>query len=244
MPNVAQLVTTSPVAERVYHVLTLFPDIFEGFLRTSLIHKAMSRGLIEIRLVNIRDFAKPPHFSVDDTPFGGGAGMIMKPEPLAEAIGFAKRVAPDAQVVLLSPAGERFSQQKAQEFSALHSLILVCGRYEGVDQRIIDAYVDQEISIGDYVLMGGEIPAMVLLEASIRLVDRVIGNPDSLQTESFSHPARTLLEGPQYTKPADFQGMRVPDILLSGNHAEIAKWRTNEAIKKTQRLRPDLLENN
>jgi tRNA (guanine37-N1)-methyltransferase len=227
---------------RSIQILTIFPEIFSSFLATSLIAKAQEKNLVKIEAINIRDFADPPHFSVDDTPYGGGAGMVMKPEPLARAIRHTKQKAPSAKVILLTPAGKRFSQADAHELSGHGDLILVCGRYEGVDQRVIDLYVDSLISIGDFVLMGGEIPAMAIIEASLRLIDDVIGNKESLSEESFSiKESQPLLEAPHYTKPAEFEGEKVPEVLLSGNHKEIAKWRKSEAHRVTREIRPDLL---
>lgn len=224
-------------------ILTIFPELFGGFLKTSLIHKAQERGLISIELVDIRRFAEAPHYSVDDTPYGGGAGMVMKPEPLIKAIEHAKERTPAARVVLLSPCGTRFNQKKAAQLSRLKGLILVCGRYEGVDQRVIDLAIDEEISIGDYVLMGGEVPAMVVLEAAVRLVKDVVGNQESLSEESFAAegPGPGLLEAPHYTKPAEFRGRAVPPVLLCGDHKKIAAWRREQALLRTKNMRPDLI---
>jgi tRNA (guanine37-N1)-methyltransferase len=226
-------------------ILTIFPEIFTSFLSTSLIGKAVDKGLLKVTTTNIRDFALPPHQHVDDAPYGGGAGMVMKPEPLTAALRAAKERLPKANVILLSPRGYPFCQTKAAELSNCEELILICGRYEGIDQRFIDLFVDQEISIGDYILMGGEVPAMVLLESSVRLIEDAIGNPSSVEEESFtprSEHQRGLLEGPQYTRPPEFEGESVPEILLSGNHAKIARWRYEQALQITQVRRPDLLE--
>lgn len=215
-------------------VLTLFPELFERFLSTSLIGKAINSDLLSIRITNIRDFANPPHYHVDDTPYGGGAGMVMRPEPLGLAIEAAKSRLSNAQIILLTPSGEQLTQAIAEESSRQESLILLCARYEGIDQRIIEIYVDREISIGDYVLMGGELPAMVLIEASARLIDGVVGNSDSVRNESFSDPSnRALLEAPHYTRPPEYQDRRVPEVLLSGDHEKIAKWRAECGAKKT-----------
>lgn len=223
-------------------VLSIFPDLFSGFLSSSLIAKAIDNKLLEIAVCNIRDFADPPHFHVDDTPYGGGAGMLMKPEPLARAIEAAKCRLPQARVILLSANGQSFRQSKAVELSSYPELILVCGRYEGVDQRIIDLFVDEEISIGDYVLMGGEVPAMVLIEASVRLIDGVLGNEDSIKHESYSNETSdAILEAPHYTRPPEFRGQAVPDVLLSGNHAKIAEWRLKESRRLTAERRPELV---
>lgn len=222
-------------------VLSIFPDLFSGFLSSSLIAKAIDNKLLEIAVCNIRDFADPPHFHVDDTPYGGGAGMLMKPEPLARAIEAAKSRLPQARVILLSANGQLFRQSKAVELSSHPELILICGRYEGVDQRIIDLFVDEEISIGNYVLMGGEVPAMVLIEASVRLIDGVLGNEDSIKHESYSNETSdAILEAPHYTRPPEFRGQSVPDVLLSGNHAKIAEWRLKESRRLTAERRPEL----
>jgi tRNA (guanine37-N1)-methyltransferase len=221
-----------------YHIITIFPEIFESFLKTSLIAKALTKKAININLIQLRDFAKPPHFQVDDLPFGGGAGMLLKPEPLAEAIKSIKLNNQNAKVIYLTPSGVPFKQKIAEEIIDHDNLIIICGRYEGIDQRIIDLYVDYEISLCDAVLMGGEIPAMALIESSARLLPGVLGNEQSLAQESF---ANLKLEGPQYTRPADFEGNHVPEILLSGNHANIEKWRREMSIIKTKKNRPDLL---
>ena len=219
-------------------ILTLFPEIFSGFLNSSLIKKAIDKQLLAVTLTNFRQYADPPHYSVDDSPYGGGAGMVLKPEPLAKGIREAKSRLPAAKVILLSAAGIPFKQALAKEFSQDQDLILICGRYEGVDQRVIDLYVDYEISIGDYVLMGGEIPAMVLIEATTRLIKDVIGNSDSLTVESFV--TEPLLEAPQYTKPAIFESRAVPEVLLSGNHAKISAWRAEQSQSITASRRPEL----
>ncbi len=227
-----------------YQVLTLFPEIFSGFLQASLIGKALEAKHVKVTLTNIRDFADPPHYKVDDTPYGGGAGMVMRAEPLSLAIKHSKDLCPNAKVILLSPSGCTFNQKKAQQLSKAGDLIFICGRYEGVDQRVIDLYVDEELSVGDYVLMGGEVPAMIVMEATIRLMQDVIGNQDSLQEESFSivDSQGLLLEAPHYTKPPEFEGQKIPEVLLSGNHKKIAEWRRAQAIIKTRKNRPDLLK--
>ena len=225
-------------------VLTIFPDMFRSFLETSLIEKAISRGALEVYLTDIRSFATPPHMKVDDEPYGGGAGMVLKPEPLYDAIQEAKKRLPDAPVVYLSPGGTPFTQTTAEQCSKKSGLILVCGRYEGVDQRVLELLVDAEWSIGDYVLMGGEVPAMVVIEAVTRLCDNVLGNQESTVCESFAKDARgaQFLEAPQYTRPPVFKDLAVPDALLSGNHKLIDTWRHEQALEKTKRVRPDLLE--
>lgn len=224
-------------------ILTLFPEIFKGFFEASLIGKAIERGLLSVTITQIRDFADAPHYHVDDTPYGGGAGMVMRPEPLSRAIEAARSRLPNAKIILLSASGELFTQAKASNLSEAQELILICGRYEGVDQRVIDLYVDHEICIGDYVLMGGELPAMVLIEASLRLVPEVLGNSESTLNESFSANKETLqLEAPHYTRPAEFSGVKVPEVLLSGNHAQIEKWRSEKGLAVTRLRRPDLLK--
>ncbi len=223
-------------------ILTLFPEIFGGFLSSSLIKKAREAGLVQIDTLQIRNFAEPPHYHVDDTPYGGGAGMVMKPEPLARAIRDAKQRLPQAKVILLSASGARFTQEMAHNLSSESELIFVCARYEGVDQRVVELLVDDEISIGDYVLMGGEIPAMVVIEAALRLKENVLGNPESVQKESFaSFEGGAILESPHYTKPQVFEGLEVPEVLRSGNHAAIEAWKKEQSLALTKRRRPDLL---
>jgi tRNA (guanine37-N1)-methyltransferase len=226
-------------------VLTIFPELFEQFFTTSLIGKAAAEQKLTLTTIDIRAFAPPPHRSVDDAPYGGGPGMVMKPEPLAEAIAEAKKMLPQGKVILLSPSGLVFKQSVAQRLSQEQELILIAGRYEGIDQRIIDLYVDEEISIGDYVLMGGEIPAMAIIEAVTRLVPGVLGNAHSIATESFAVSDRNgaPLEAPQYTRPPEFLGRAVPKVLLSGDHGKIAQWRLEEGLKKTALNRPDLMAN-
>jgi len=220
-------------------ILTIFPGIFESFLKTSLVAKAITRGLLAVKTTDIRDFSSPPHHKVDDSPYGGGAGMVMMVEPLVKAIESAKERQPSARVILLSPGGPRFTQAKAKELSELNSIIFVCGRYEGIDQRAIDLAIDEELSIGDFVVMGGEVPAMLVMEASLRLRPDVIHNEESIAFESFS-PALgdgSLVESPQYTRPEEYRGKKVPDILLSGNHKAISDWRLAESKRKTSKLR-------
>ncbi len=220
-------------------ILTIFPNIFESFLSTSLIAKAIERKLLSVTTTNIRDFSSPPHHKVDDSPYGGGAGMVMLADPLIRAIEAARSRLPKARVILLSPGGPRFDQKKAVELSTIDSIIFVCGRYEGVDQRVIDLAIDEEISIGDFVVMGGEVPSMLLLEACLRLRPDVIHNAESTSFESFSADLGdgTLVESPQYTRPEEYRGLRVPDILLSGNHKAIAEWRVAQAEAKTKKIR-------
>jgi tRNA (guanine37-N1)-methyltransferase len=222
-------------------ILTIFPELFTSFINCSLIKKAIDKDLLAISCVNIRDFAEPPHFKVDDEPFGGGAGMLLKPEPLTKAIRASKSKLPTAPVILLSAAGKIFNQSTASKLAQLSEVILICGRYEGVDQRVIDKEIDMEISMGDYVVMGGEIPAMLMIEAITRLKPQIIGNEDSLTCESF-HENQHLLEAPQYTRPSDFEGTRVPADLLSGDHERIKRWRKTAAMERTQTNRPDLIK--
>ncbi len=222
-----------------FTILTILPEFFDGFLTTSLIGKARENGRIKTDLVNIRDFATDIHNTVDDVPFGGGAGMVMKPDVMSSAIEQARIDNPNAPVLAMTPRGKTFSQEKAQELSEKGSIILVCGRYEGIDQRVLNNYVDEEISIGDYVLAGGEAAALVVLEATARLVPGVMGNSSSLDEESFS---KQRLEYDQYTRPREFRGEAVPDILMSGHHANIEKWRKKNALETTIQRRADLIE--
>lgn len=223
-------------------VLTIFPGIFSGFLENSLIKKSQDRGQVTISLSNIRDFSNPPHHQVDDTPYGGGAGMVMKPEPLYKAVQAHKEKMPSAKVYLMSPRGSLYSQKKAAAISTEEEIILICGRYEGVDERFIELCVDEEISIGDFVMMGGEVAAMAIIESIIRLKEGVLGNADSIKSDSFSDLERPLLEAPHYTRPPEFEGKKVPEILLSGNHAAINEWRSKASIKLTTARRPELLK--
>ena len=216
-------------------VLTLFPEMFGAF-NESIIGRARESGLLEINVINIRGFSKDKHKKCDDAPFGGGAGMVMTPQPLFDAIESVKTK--DSLVILTSPRGQTFNQKMCKELSSFKHLIFVCGHYEGVDERIIELCIDREISIGDFVLTGGEIPAMAMVDAISRYVDGVLGNNQSLEEESFSSG---LLEYPQYTRPAEFKGLKVPEVLLSGNHAEIAKFRKAEAEKITKARRPDII---
>ncbi len=222
-------------------VITIFPGLFAPFLSTTMVGNARRQGVLEVVLHDLRDWTQDRHRSVDDTPYGGGPGMVMKPEPLVaaiEAVAGAKGTDRSGKVILLSPQGGSFGQRQAQVLAALPQLTLVCGRYEGVDQRVVDLAVDEELSIGDYVLSGGELPAMVVIEAAARLLPGALGNPESAESESFQ---RGLLEGPQYTRPVCFRGLAVPEVLLSGDHAEVARWRAEQAHERTRRRRPDLL---
>lgn len=224
-----------------FELLTIFPDIYSSFLQSGLIHKATERALLSFNLVNIRDFSAAPHFQVDDAPYGGGAGMLMKAEPLTLAIEASKQRHPKAPVILFSPRGEPFSQNIARELSKLDALILVSARYEGIDQRVSELAIDREISLGDFILMGGEVASMALIEAVVRLVPGVIGNSDSSLIESFSQANEILLEAPQYTRPADFRGLKVPEVLLSGDPKLIKAWQKKQALQVTKERRPDLL---
>jgi len=205
----------------------------------SLLKKAREKGLIEIGLHNIRDWAEDKHNMTDDAPYGGGCGMVMKVEPVAKALEALKRTDVQPLVVLMTPQGEPFHQKIAEEFAEQKQIIIVCGRYEGVDERIREHLVDREISIGDYILTGGEFSALVVIDATSRLIPGVLGNDDSIRKESFSHG---LLEYPQYTRPSEYRGWVVPDVLLSGNHAQIERWQRIEALRRTLMRRPDLLE--
>jgi len=222
-------------------VLTIFPGLFPAFLGESIVGIAQSSGALRVELHDLRDWTRDRHRTVDDAPYGGGPGMVMKPEPMVEAIealAGAKGEGRRAWVVLLTPQGERLDGTRVATLAEREHLVLVCGRYEGVDQRVIDLAVDEEVSIGDYVLSGGEVPAMVLIEAMARRLPGVLGNPESAGSDSFE---QGLLEGPQYTRPAVFRGRGVPDVLLSGNHAEVARWRSAQALEITRRRRPDLI---
>ncbi len=222
-------------------VITIFPDLLGPFLRESLVGKAIGSGLLAVEVHDLRRWTTDPHRSVDDSPYGGGPGMVMKPEPLVaaiESVAGPKGPERSARVVMLSPQGERLNQARLVGLLERERLGLVCGRFEGVDQREFDLAVDEELSIGDYVLSGGEVPAMAVIEGMSRLVPGVLGNPDSSSTESFQGPA---LEGPQYTRPAEFRGRSVPEVLLSGDHGAVARWRAEQSSEYTRRRRPDLL---
>ena len=219
-----------------FDVLTLFPEMFKS-LDESIIGRAVEKGLIEINLINIRDFSKNKHKKVDDTPYGGGAGMVLMPDVVYDAYSSVKDE--NAKVIYLSPQGKVLNQNKVKELSKENHLILLCGHYEGIDQRVLDEIVDEEISIGDYVLTGGELPAMVLIDSVSRYVEGVLSE-DSTKEESFSN---NFLEYPQYTRPEEFRGKRVPEVLLSGHHENIKKWREQKSLEITKQKRPDLLDN-
>jgi tRNA (guanine37-N1)-methyltransferase len=227
-----------------FDILTLFPNMFQGPLQESIVKRAVEAGLVAVRVHNIRDYAPGKHRQTDDAPYGGGGGMVMKPEPIwnaAEAVlgeDMARR-GQDVAVVLMSPQGRLFSHAVARELARFRRIVLICGRYEGVDERVRELLATDEISIGDYVLSGGELPAMVVVEAVTRLLPGVLGDPGA--TFEDSH-AEGLLEYPQYTRPAEFRGLKVPDALLSGNHAEVVRWRREQSLRRTLERRPDLLE--
>jgi len=220
-----------------FTIITLFPDFFSSPLKTSILGKAIKNQKIEVNLINIRDFAVGKHKVTDDTPYGGGRGMVMKPEPIIKAIKSIKKDNSEAWVTLLSPQGRLFNQILAHELSQKRHLVLICGHYEGVDQRV-RYFLDDEISLGDFVLTGGEPATLCIIDAVARLIPGVIGKPQSLEEESFTEG---LLEYPQYTRPAEYAGYKVPEILLSGHHKNIAQWRRQQAILHTLLLRPDLL---
>jgi tRNA (guanine37-N1)-methyltransferase len=212
-----------------FHVLTIFPEMFNGFLNESILKKAQGKGVIKITLHDIRDYSKDKHHKVDDTPYGGGAGMLFTPQPLFDCIEAVKKDAPKAPVIYMTPKGKRLTQTTVERLNKKFTqLILLCGHYEGIDQRVIDSLVDMEISIGDYVLSGGEIAAMTIIDAVSRLVPGAIGREASHEEETFSKKLDRKKEYPHYTKPADFRGMKVPEVLLNGHHAEIEKWRRGQ----------------
>lgn len=217
-------------------ILTLFPEMFSGFLGESIIKRAITNKFLEFNIINIRDFAYDKHKQVDDTPFGGGAGMLLKPEPLSRALDSLNT---KGKVIFTSPQGVTLNQDLVKEFSKDQELTIIAGHYEGIDERIIEKYVDLEISIGDFVLTGGELPAMVIADAVARLIPGVLGNSESYTNDSFYDG---LLDCPHYTRPANYEGMEVPQILLSGHHKNIEKWRKKESIKRTLIRRPDLIE--
>ena len=222
-----------------FDVLTIFPEMFHSPLRSSLIGKAREKGLIAVEIHDIREYATDRHRMTDDYPYGGGGGMVMKVEPIARALDDVLSNQETGVVVLLTPQGERLSQETAEEMARHGRIILICGHYEGVDERIRDHLVDREISIGDYVLTGGELPALVLIDVLSRLVPDVLGNRESARQDSFSSG---LLEHPQYTRPRAFRGWDVPEVLLSGNHREIEAWRRRESLRRTALRKPELLE--
>ncbi|WKY48835.1 tRNA (guanosine(37)-N1)-methyltransferase TrmD [Eubacteriaceae bacterium ES3] len=221
-----------------YYFLTLFPEIFETYFSSGMMKKAIEKGIVEIEVINIRDFSGNKHLKVDDTPYGGGAGMVMAAPPIAAALKSIEAYE-RIPVIYPTPGGKPFQQKDSQELADNQALIFICGHYEGIDQRVVDQYVDLQFSLGDYVLTGGELPAITIADAVSRHLKDFLGNADSLEEESFESG---LLEYPQYTKPRQFEGLDVPEILLSGHHAEIKKWRLGKAIEKTKKVRPDLYQ--
>ena len=221
-----------------FTVLTLFPEMFSALLAGGIVKRAIDRHCISVELINIRDFARDRHRTVDDRPYGGGCGMVMKPEPLTEAIRHAKKKHPDAYTLLLTPQGRLFNQRMAQKLAGCAGLIFVCGRYEGIDERVREHLVDDELSIGDYVLTGGELAAMVAIDAVSRLIPGTLGSDHSAQEDSFS---TGMLEHPQYTRPRSFEGANVPELLLSGDHGAIRQWRRQASLVRTVLRRPDIL---
>ncbi|BDV41776.1 tRNA (guanine-N(1)-)-methyltransferase [Geotalea uraniireducens] len=221
-----------------FDILTLFPAMFAGPFTESIIRRAVAGGRLELRLHDIRDYARDKHRVVDDAPYGGGDGMVMKVEPLAACIEAVRQERPRARVILTSPRGRVFDHALARELVHEEELIIICGRYEGVDERVRDLLVDDELSIGDFVLTGGELAAMVIVDAVARFIPGVLGSPGSAEADSFSDG---LLEYPQYTRPVEYRGLRVPEELLSGNHAAVARWRRRKSLETTLRARPDLL---
>lgn len=222
-----------------FDVLSIFPEMFSSPLNFSLLKKAQDKGLLNICLHDIRNWANDKHKMTDDAPYGGGCGMVMKVEPVEKALASIRSPEDDSLVVLMTPQGETFNQKIATELAEKKQIIIICGRYEGVDERIREHLVDREISIGDYILTGGEMAALVLIDVVSRLIPDVLGNPESTLGESFSH---NLLEYPQYTRPAEYKGWTVPDVLQSGNHAKIEQWKRLESLKRTYQRRPDLLK--
>ncbi len=231
-----------------FDVFTLLPEVFPSYLETSILKRARERGLINVDVHNIRDYTHDKHHTTDDTPYGGGGGMVMKPDPVFEAIetvlGRAAPLSPpepesNTPIILLTPQGRVFNQTIAKEFSAYPRILLLCGRYEGIDERIREHLVTDEISIGDYVLTGGEIPALILIDAISRLLPNVLGDPTGAEDDSHS---MGLLEYPHYTRPPEFRGWKAPDVLLSGDHGKIDKWRRQQALERTFKKRPDMLE--
>lgn len=223
-----------------FYVLTLFPDMINDGLSHSIIKRAQDEGIISIETIDIRDFAKNKHRHVDDYPYGGGAGMVMQAQPIYDAyMSIKPKLSENCPVIYMTPQGKTFKQEKARSLSELEDMVILCGHYEGVDERVIEEIVTDEISIGDFVLTGGELAAMTVIDAVARLIPGVLNKEESFMDESFSD---NLLEYPQYTRPAEFMGRKVPDILLSGHHKNIEKWRREQALERTKRKRPDLLD--
>lgn len=224
------------------NILTLFPSMFSGPLSESIILRAIKNKVVKINIINFRDFAEDKHKTVDDTPYGGGAGMVLKVDVLDRAISsIAGEKRKDYHVILLTPQGRKYGQEIAQELSKKKRIILICGHYEGFDERIREHLVDEEISVGDFVLSGGEIPAMAIVDSVVRLLPGALGKDQSSEEETFSIEGKKLIEYPHYTKPAEYKGWKVPNELLSGDHAKIKKWRREQALRRTEKKRPDLL---
>jgi tRNA (guanine37-N1)-methyltransferase len=224
-----------------FHIVTIFPEFFAGPFDHGVVARAKTSGLLDIRVHDLRNWTYDRHKTVDDRPFGGGEGMLLKPQPLFEAVeAILPERTPSKRVVLLSAQGRRFDQSVAREYAAVDEVLLICGRYEGVDERVAEHLADDELSVGDFVLSGGELAAAIVVDAVSRLMPGVLGNEDSSRNESFSE-GDGFLDCPQYTRPAEFRGWKVPDVLLGGNHEEIKRWRRAASREKTQRLRPDLL---
>lgn len=221
------------------HVLSLFPEMFSGVFGASILKKAQEKEAVKLSVTDFRQFSNNKHAQVDDYPYGGGAGMVLKPEPLFNAVEALVADGKKPRIILMCPQGERYTQAKAEELAQEENLVFVCGHYEGYDERIREFLVTDELSIGDFVLTGGELAAMTIIDSVVRLLPGVLGNDDSPVLDSFS---TGLLEHPHYTRPADFRGMKVPDVLLSGNHAKIEQWRMEESLKRTYERRPDLFE--
>ena len=222
-----------------FDIFTLFPEVITTYLNSSILQRAQENGLIHVALHNIRDYTHDKHHVTDDTPYGGGGGMVMKPEPIFEAVESVLGVPPAYPVILMSPQGRPFTTAIARELAALPRIALLCGRYEGVDERVREHLVTDQISMGDFVLTGGELPAMAVVDAVTRFLPGALGDPDGANDDSFGDG---LLEYPHYTRPEEFRGWRVPEVLLSGNHALIAKWRKEQSLARTKKQRPDLLE--
>ena len=220
-------------------ILTIFPEMFEGYLNSSIAKRAREAGIMEVEATDIRSFSKDRHKKTDDYPFGGGAGLVMMPQPIFDAVEHAKKRLTSAKVVYMSPQGRKLDNRVARELAKEPELIILCGHYEGIDQRVIDELCDMELSIGDYVLTGGELAAMVVTDSVMRFIPGAVGNEDVHEEESFEDG---LLEYPQYTRPADYKGLKVPEVLLSGHHENIRKWRRQKQLEKTMKLRPDLIE--
>ena len=223
-------------------VLTIFPKMFDSVLGESIIKRARGKGVVEINIIDLRLFSTDKHRKVDDKPFGGGPGMVMNAEPFFEAVNYIRKKTKDSRLktrtILLSPKGRRFNHGLAKKLSKYEHMVLLCGHYEGIDERVTSHLADEELSIGDFVLTGGELPAMVIIDSVVRLLPGALGDDDSSKNESFSE---NLLEHPHYTRPADYKGMKVPDVLLSGDHEKIKEWRKKEAVKATKKKRPDLM---